>query len=280
MKSPRAVAVTLLHLIVLLLVLTPLRAHEEGDQEKDGALEWKNLSFRIAVGVILYLAIITGVMLRYRELLTSKQKSLFYLALAVPVVLITLLIAGTTIYLNLTSHTAGPVHWHADLEIWNCGKQIDLRDPRGASNRIGTSTFHEHGDNRIHVEGVVVQLQNVNLHRFFEVLGGKLTEEELVVPTDEGVVAIGNGDICGDEKGKVQVFVYQVQEGAYRQHKVTGEYVLSPHSLVPPGDCISVEFDREKERTDKLCASYQAAIERGELKVEVNNEIGGEPHDH
>lgn len=281
----KAIAKVTLCLIISLLLLPSLLAHE-GEQEEernpqdnnDSNLQLKQRSFNLAVGVTFYLVIVTLALLRYGKLLSNGQKWWFYLAIAVPVVLVTLYAAGTTIYLNLTSHTEGPVHWHADLEIWNCGQKIDLRDPRGVSNRIGTSTFHEHGDDRIHVEGVVVELHNVNLHRFFEVVGGELTEEELVVPTDEGMVAASNDDNCGEEEGKVQVFVYQVQEGAYRQQKVTEEYVLSPHSLVPPGDCIIIEFDREKERTDKLCSSYAAAVGRGELKKGVNEELRGELH--
>ncbi len=267
--NANSLAKIVLCLIVFLLLLPSLFAHQgdskEGDSEKDNNLELKQLSFNVTVGITLYLVIITLVLLRYGKLFTSRQKWAFYLALAVPVALVTLYIAGTTIYLNLTSYTAGPVHWHADLEIWNCGKRIDLRDPRGMSNRIGTSTFHEHGDDRIHVEGVVVNLQDATLHRFFEVVGGQLSEEELQVPTNEGTVSVGKGDFCEEEEGKVQVFVYQIQQGEIQQHKETGEYVLSPHSLVPPGDCIIIEFDQEKERTDKLCSSYRAAIERGEL---------------
>lgn len=269
--APAITKVTLC-LIISLLLLPSLLAHEEEQEEdsnlqdnNDNNLELKQRSFNLAVGVAFYLVIVTLALLRYGKLLSNGQKWWFYLAIVIPVVLVTLYAAGTTIYLNLTSHTEGPVHWHADVEIWNCGQRLDLRDPRGASNRIGTSTFHEHGDDRIHVEGVVMQLQNVNLHRFFEVVGGELTEEELVVPTDEGMVAASNGDNCGEEEGKVQVFVYQVKEGAYRQQKVTEEYVLLPHSLVPPGDCLIIEFDQEKESTDKLCASYRAAVERGEL---------------
>ncbi|MEK6951231.1 MAG: hypothetical protein AABX13_05920 [Nanoarchaeota archaeon] len=274
-------ATTIVYLAVFPLLLLPLLAiaHEEDrvdgrydnndNDHYDGALALKQRSFNIAVGVTFYLVIITLVLLRYGKLFTSRQKWAFYLAIAVPVALVTLYAAGTTIYLNLTSHTAGPVHWHADFEIWNCGKQIDLRDPRGASNRIGTSTFHEHGDNRIHVEGVVVKLPDASLHRFFEVVGGKLAEEELRVPTNEGFVSVGKGDFCengeGDEEGKVQVFVYQTEGETYQQRKITDEYVLSPQALVPPGDCLIIEFDREKEHTDKLCLSYQRAIERGEL---------------
>ena len=51
------------------------------------------------------------------------------------------------------------------------------------------------------------------------------------------------------------------------QEKLTDyeDYILAPQSLVPPGDCIIIEFDKYKESTDNLCESYRIALERGDL---------------
>src|SRR3990172_8278827 len=91
--------------------------------------------------------------------LTKNRESLkkyFFLAIAVPVTFTTIFLVGATLYVNQVSSTGGPVHWHADFEIYDCGQKIDLVDPTGLSNKIGTATLHEHNDNRVHVEGVVL----------------------------------------------------------------------------------------------------------------------------
>src|SRR5687767_8188453 len=48
------------------------------------------------------------------------KKPLFILILLV-VVSTTLTISGATVYLNIKSASGGPVHWHADFEVWACG---------------------------------------------------------------------------------------------------------------------------------------------------------------
>ncbi|MEK6939790.1 MAG: hypothetical protein AABX31_03610 [Nanoarchaeota archaeon] len=203
----------------------------------------------------------------------NNHKKLLFSLMVIPIIAATLYTAGTTIYLNHISATKGPVHWHADFEVWNCGKKLDVINPNGLSNRIGTPVFHEHNDFRIHIEGVVIKTEDVALDNFVNVIGGALSEESLGVPTNEGIVLLRNGDLCSGKPGKVQVFVYTVanpQESGkwiYTQEKIEdyANYVLAPYSHVPPGDCIIVEFDREKERTDKICTTYQVALDQGEL---------------
>ena len=43
------------------------------------------------------------------------------------------------------------------------------------------------------------------------------------------------------------------------------EYVLSPYSQIPPGDCIIIEFSEEKQTTEHICETYKVAVQRGEL---------------
>ena len=188
--------------------------------------------------------------------------------------LIVIVVLGITSYLvwstvskNIKSVTRGPVHYHADFEIYNCGQKLDLIDPHGLENKAGTPLFHEHNDNRIHVEGPVLDLQDISLGKFFEVIGGKLNSGSLIFPTNDGEVAMENGAICNGVPGSLQVFVFKTQGNTFYQNKLTdpANYVLSSHSKVPPGDCIIIEFDRPKDKTDKLCTSYQVAKEKGEL---------------
>jgi len=147
-------------------------------------------------------------------------------------------------------------------------------DPTGLSNRVGTPVFHEHGDNRLHVEGVVVKKEDVSLGKFFEVVGGSLTPSGFSVPTNSGTANAANGELCNGRPAKVQVFAYRVVENPFQRTGMKHEqtkltefegYVPSPYSAVPPGDCIIIEFDAEKPSTDKICETYRIAIERGDL---------------
>lgn len=206
---------------------------------------------------------------------TEMRRWFLFLGIAIPVILATLYSAGTTIYLNVVSETKGPVHWHADFEIWHCGEKIDLVDPSILTNRVGSAVFHEHGDDRIHVEGVVLDTREVDLQHFFAQVGSILRDEYFVIPTNKGVVEMKNGQQCDGNPGKLQVFLYRVvnpeeskEQFLYEQIKLDDfeEYVLSPYSYIPPGDCLIIEFGQEKERTNKLCETYSIALQKGVLK--------------
>jgi hypothetical protein len=175
----------------------------------------------------------------------------------------TLYLAGSTIYKNQRSLSKGPVHWHADLEIWNCGQEVNLRDPKGWSNKIGSPLVHEHNDKKIHVEGVILHTDDASLGHFFDVIDGKLNSRELVVPVNEGHLNLKNGDVCNGAPGMVQVFVYQTNGTEVTQKKLAVNpetHMLAADSAVPAGDCIIVEFDSMiKEKTERICQSYKVA---------------------
>lgn len=210
---------------------------------------------------------------------SDSAKIFLFLAIIIPTLITTIYLASSTVYLNLKSETKGPVHWHADFEIWNCGKKVDLKDPEGFSNRVGTPIFHEHGDDRIHIEGVLLDKEEVKLHHFFEVIGGILKENYLIIPTNKGTIKLENGDLCNNVPAKLQVFVYKITnpeakkgEWILKQEKLNEKefvnYILSPYSQVPPGDCIIIDLDKEKQKTEKICETYKVAIQKGEIKEE------------
>ncbi len=201
--------------------------------------------------------------------LTSFLKKILFISILSVVLFVTLFLAGSTIYLNVSSFSQGPVHYHADFEIWNCGQEIDLKDPRGLSNKIGTPTFHEHNDKRIHLEGVVVDSLSGSLGGFFEVAGGYITSTSLSILTNNGPLRLRSDYMCQNGAiGQLQVFVYKVQNGAYYQQKIEdpANYIISPETNVPPGDCIIIEFDSFKNKTDKLCKSYKVAQISGKIE--------------
>ncbi len=211
------------------------------------------LNLKILAVVTAIATTLIVISINYEKKIQKIKKPLF-LAIVLPIIAASLFLAGSTIYGNIISTTKGPVHWHADYEVWACNQKLDLVNPKGWSNRIGTSTFHEHGDDRIHIEGVVHSLEDVALGRYFTTIGGKLHHDALVYPTEQGTIFYTNGDTCPDgQSGTLKVYV--------NGKKITQpeKYVITQTPYVPPGDCIIVEFSSgDAETTDKLCASWAA----------------------
>ena len=204
----------------------------------------------------------------------SFKKVLFFL-IVIPTLATTIFIAGSTIYLNIISSSGGPVHWHAQYEVWDCGEELDLVDPQGFSNRIGTATLHEHNDNWIHLEGVVIEEEDANLGNFMNAIGGNITSDSYQFPTTKGLSVRHNGDNCPDgSEGTMQVFVYHTENNIFTQKKIAdpASYIISPHGSIPPGDCIIIEFGEEINNTDKLCDQYEVQILKGKIKSgDLNN---------
>ncbi len=245
----------------------------------------------------------------------KKLKLPLFIILASAMVIPTIILFGSTIYLNTKAESKGPVHWHADIEFWACGGEVELRNPTGTlSNKIGTATYHEHNDKRIHLEGVVVRKsEDASLEKFMRVTGGYITDSSIGIPINENedqwlvsgdqldgdtqhtdvldtlrpfvcgqnkskVLELKNNEGCNSRPAEVQVFVYSFDKTnkTYSQRKLhkPGEYVLRNESIVPPGDCVIVEFDARKSRTDKLCRQYGVRDQKRctEFGVETHNE--------
>jgi hypothetical protein len=253
-----------------------------------------NLSLTVTtVGAILVVALLLLAIAIQKKV--PKLKLPLFVAIVVVVLGTTFTIGGGTVYLNLNSATGGPVHWHADFEVWACGNELELRDPTGFSNKIGTPTYHEHNDKRVHLEGVPTSLPyDFSMGKFMSVIGGELTTDTLTVPlntskyfetahgeqdgdgagapnpeqldnfirtTQEGKTAtFTNGEACSGEPSQVQLFAYHYNEGdkTYKQTKIANPATYSPahEANVPTGDCVIIEFAPLKERTDKLCKQY------------------------
>ena len=253
-------------------------------------------SFSIKVILIASLTLIVLLVIASLIVKNKKYHSLkapLFVLIASTIVLPSLLLVGSTVYINTVSESGGPVHWHTDYEMWVCGEEIEHRDPYAfLSNKTGTATYHEHDDKRIHLEGVVVDLEyDASLRKFMDVTEGKITNTKLVVPTedflfendidgdktsgnqdavrqfvrnnDEGVsvLTVENGQSCGDNvPAELQVFLirYNKADNTYAQTKLSdpGSYIMRDESIVPPGDCLIIEFDAFKERTEYLCEQY------------------------
>lgn len=229
-------------------------------------------SVNLLIGATVVLAVLVGISLQ-EKYLNEKLKKFLFISIVISIAIPTFYMIFSTVYLNTVSVSKGPVHWHADVEVWACGKEVELQDPTGfLSNKIGTATLHEHNDKRIHLEGVVVHPEDASLGKFFQVIGGEISNDSLIVPTNNGPVPYTNGSMCADgSEGQVQVFLYQTDSDQYySQRKLENpeQHLIAPYSAVPQGDCIIVEFGPSRDRTDKLCRSYKVAETIDKLKGE------------
>lgn len=231
----------------------------------DSIIRDNSINFTIGSTVLLLILVAIAALVKKPG---ETLKLILFWSMILVISLNTLYLAGGTIYKNQRSITGGPVHWHADFEIWNCGKKVDLVDPEGWSNKIGTPVFHEHNDERMHVEGVVLDKKDTSLGEFFNVIGGNLTSRGLTAPLNNGTLELTNGMLCKGAPGVIQVFVFKTEDSRFYQQKLLypEDYILEGESNVPPGDCVIIDFDSQiKEKTDKLCQSYKVQEQLGKV---------------
>jgi hypothetical protein len=253
-------------------------------------------SFTVRTVLVSTLLLVVLLLIATQVVNNKKRKKLkkpLFIAIAIVIAVPSLLMSGSSVYINTISDSGGPVHWHTDIEFWVCGQEIEMRDPyEFLSNKVGTSTYHEHDDKRIHLEGVVVDLEvDASLDKFMFVTGGEITDDSLVIPTEDFIfeddvdgdentgdqervrsfltrddegraqISVQNGAGCSDTGySEVQAFLYTFnkEDDTYTQTKLEdpGSYIMRDESVVPPGDCLIVEYDSLKSQTDKICQQF------------------------
>lgn len=221
----------------------------------------------------LLIAIISILVIIFPKEKWEKYSKTIFFIFIIPTMLSTLYLAGHTVNHNIHSETGGPIHWHADYQVWTCGNQLDLINPKGIANKVGSPLFHEHNDNRIHVEGTVANMADIDLESFFKVIGGELTSNKLVYPIEGGeIVSYETGDLCNGEVGELKVYV----NGQSIDNIET--YMYYPHALMPPGDCIIVEFGVNlPDKTTRICTWWESAEWNYENYKELRKEKGNGP---
>lgn len=199
-------------------------------------------------------AVMTLLSFLFGDKLSHGGKILFFSLIAVPILLSSIYMGAHTVHENIISETGGPVHWHVDYQVHVCGERLDLINPTGLNNKIGSPLFHEHNDDRVHIEGTVMNVQSVDLQSYFAVIGGSLTETSLTYRDEnKGLVEVQNGDLCNGQESTLNIYINGQQVEDPLNH------VPYPHAMVPPGDCVIVEFGPEdSSTTDRLCESWQA----------------------
>ena len=197
-----------LFLILSLLSIYNVFSHENEEQFGLDHSELYPLSQLTAVGYgSLIFGILIVVILLFHKIMNDAVKKIVYFLIITITSLVTIYLVLTTLHLNIISQTKGPVHWHADFEIWVCGNEIKLAEPKGLSNKQGVDLMHAHNDNRIHVEGVLLDKKQASLGAFFHAIRGSISSDGLEVPTNDGLVKVHEGDLCNEKPAKLYVFV-------------------------------------------------------------------------
>ncbi len=201
--------------------------------------------FTMAVYVFGFVLVLSVYSIFYEKKLSEQTKKIIFVAVALPTVVATLYMAGTTVYLNLISESGGPVHWHADYEVWVCGEHlINFEKPVFPSNKVGSPVFHHHDDFRMHIEGLVIDTVDVSLGEFFKVIGGDFTGESFtMVNEDLSKRIITNGELCNGRPAKWRLYAKNWGTSQFEEKMELEDYVIQPHFNVPPGDYLFLVFD-------------------------------------
>ena len=227
--------------LVLLLALAILSSylvfsHETGEEMKSPDVYPVSQLAAVGYGSLAFGILIVIILLSYKKM-SETAKKIVYIILVITVSVVTIYLIFVTLHLNLTSLTKGPVHWHADYEVWACDNQLKLASPKSMmSNEQGTSLLHSHKDDRIHVEGVLLDKKQASLSAFFSAVQGSLADDGFNLLTDNGIASFHDGDNCNGKPAKFYVFV----NGKLISHP--DDYIIAPYEKVPPGDRIKFVF--------------------------------------
>jgi hypothetical protein len=268
----------MLIVLVLLINLSFVFANGGGEKAVDSSIALANTLQENAYNVVLASAAILIVLVAYSiktKPRKEKVKKLLFWSIVFFAVGSNLYLAGATLYTNHVSPTGGPVHWHTDFELWYCGQPLDVVDPTGWDNRVGTWEVHEHNDNRMHIEGTILDMDQASFHYFFEIIGGSVDATGMTIPTIKGDTKMPVNGMCNGKPAELQAFRLYItnpesaKNWTYDQEKLEFpeglDTIMAPYANVPPGDCLIIEYDTPKEKTTHSCASYRAAMNRGEL---------------
>src|SRR3989338_9395874 len=228
----------LIFLLLLVLFIPSIFSHE--GEEEEFMLDHSELYPMTQLQAVGYGSLVFGILIiliiLFHKKMSNMIKKIVYFLVVIAASSVTIYLVITTLHLNTISITKGPVHWHADFEIWACDKEILIKEPKGLSNKQGTDLMHAHNDNRIHVEGVILDKKQASLGAFFYAVGGSLTSDGMKVSTNDGLVSVHDGNFCNEKPAKLYVFV----NGNLIENP--SAYVIAPYEKVPPGDRIKFVF--------------------------------------
>ena len=110
------------------------------------------------------------------------------------------------------TYTDAPIHWHGAFEVDLCGKKQDFSSYGGSDHHAGLPLLHTHGDGVIHIEGRIIQKEDIALGRFFDSIN---------IPFDhDKIMDKKNGDVCpggaSGKPGSVKMFVNGTPNNEFR----------------------------------------------------------------
>jgi hypothetical protein len=232
----------------------------------------------IIYGGVLSTFVLATISFYREEELNLRDKNIIMNGFLIAVLVPSLYTAGAFVHQSQTSWSGGEIHWHADYEVMveenNEYQQLDLIDPSNfceetrhesttmcsLNDRTGSTKYHEHNDNRIHLEGIFKEREDAVLSAYFETFGGKLTNTELRYPTNDRMVEKaegnsetlkilikqgvgGNREWCAIEKQSnlSEQDICRTSEGELAT--TPSNYVISPYKRGPTLDDIFIVYD-------------------------------------
>ncbi|MFB6208142.1 MAG: hypothetical protein ABEJ69_02235 [Candidatus Nanohaloarchaea archaeon] len=227
---------------------------------------------------LLGLIALTALSVYNEDSLTLRDKELLMNGFLVAVLLPSLYTAGAFLHESQVSWSGGEVHYHADYEVivqnsTGVYERLELVDPAefcgesymcNLNDRTGVTRYHEHDDNRIHLEGVFRERSDATLRAYFNTFGGELTNEKLVYPTNNGIVKLE------ENANKSLKIIVRRGTGGGRHWCVVGneidqqyvcrswdtgnralspdDYIVSPYKRGPTLDDIFIVYDSKTPR--------------------------------
>lgn len=230
----------------------------------------------VGAGLIVTLAL-AAVSFHSEDDLTLHDKNMLMNGFLVAILVPSFYTAGAFVHQSQTSWSGGEVHYHADFEVLveDGGElqELDLADPgvfcktaTGQSSlmcklndRTGLKEYHEHNDDRIHLEGTFKTMEDASLAAFFDTFNGELSNSKLVFPTNDGVVEKTNSGnrtlkilvhrgVAGNRRWCAIGDVVPQDERCRNQYtggyaNSPSGYVVSPYSRGPNLDDIFIVYD-------------------------------------
>ncbi|MEK6867760.1 MAG: hypothetical protein AABX98_02965, partial [Nanoarchaeota archaeon] len=197
------------------------------------------------VSVVFFLLVAYAVLKKKQS---KQEKYILFWSMVLILSIATLYLAAYTLTVTLLSVTNGPVHWHADFEVWICGEKQFIPESTGLSGKIGSSLLHHHNDYRIHIEGAVMDYEDIMLAQFFQDIGGSLGQNYIGISQEDGSVAYWqNGDYCPDGKeGMLRLYVQRGFSEEWQEVAEIPSYIIGPYADVPPGDRLKLVFGTDE----------------------------------
>ncbi len=245
----------------------------------------------------------------YREEdLNMKDKNILMNGFLVAILVPSFYAAGAFIHESQTSWSGGEVHYHADFEIFveEDGElqELNLIDPGEycestnhessvmckLNDRTGSKEYHEHNDDRVHLEGTFKTKRSASLSAFFEQFGGVLENGKLTVPTNDGIVNKQDSEnmslkilvhrgtgptrhwcIIGDQLPREDVCK---DDYSGEPANSPSEYVVSPYSRGPNLDDVFLVYD-SKPAHEALADVREDDMYRGKGLTKEGSGYGG-----